>query len=391
MLNAGLLLIPQGVGSLAARFVVGKLVARLGARLVTIASFLLAAAATVPFALAGPHTSLWLLGAVLLIRGFGIGAVLIPPMSVAYQDVPPAGIPHATMNTRIASRSAPPSASRSLPSPSSPCSRTAPPAPSRARSGGRPASPSRRSSPLSRSPPPVRQTATDMQPLPATGGFSRGSRCSENTAVDNIPDNHSKQAGDTQTRRRGAELEAAILDAAWEQLIAEGYEHFTIDTVTARARTSKPVLYRRWKTREDLLRATVRHRGAADSPPSPDTGTLRGDLLALLTSANTNRNPMVALVSSMLGSYYNQTGPTPAELRDAFLSQRGSTVEQVVKRAVERGEIDSARLTPRIIALPFDLFRNEMMMTLKPVPDHVLRQIVDDIFIPLVTTGRQAR
>jgi Tetracyclin repressor-like, C-terminal domain len=90
-------------------------------------------------------------------------------------------------------------------------------------------------------------------------------------------------------------------------------------------------------------------------------------------------------VSSMLGSYYNQTGPTPAELRDAFLSQRGSTVEQVVKRAVERGEIDPARL----IALPFDLFRNEMMMTLKPVPDYVLRQIVDDIFIPLVTMGRQ--
>ena len=63
VLHAGLLLIPQGVGSLAARFVVGKLVARLGARLVTIASFLLTAVATVPFAFAGPHTSLWLLGA----------------------------------------------------------------------------------------------------------------------------------------------------------------------------------------------------------------------------------------------------------------------------------------------------------------------------------------
>ena len=196
------------------------------------------------------------------------------------------------------------------------------------------------------------------------------------------PDNNSKQ-----TRRRGAELESAILDAAWEQLIAEGYEHFTIDTVAARARTSKPVLYRRWKTRDDLLRATVRHRGAANAPSIPDTGTLRGDLLALLANANsTTRNPVAALVSSMLGSYYNQTGPTPAELREAFLSQRGSAVEQVVNRAVERGEVDPARLTPRIIALPFDLFRNEMMMTLKPVPDHVLRQIVDDIFIPLVTT-----
>ena len=101
VLDAGLLLIPQGAGSLAARFVVGPLVDRLGARVVTIASFLLAAAATVPFALAGPHTSLWLLGAVLLVRGFGIGAVLIPPMSVAYRDVPASGIPHATMNTRI--------------------------------------------------------------------------------------------------------------------------------------------------------------------------------------------------------------------------------------------------------------------------------------------------
>ena len=62
------------------------------------------------------------------------------------------------------------------------------------------------------------------------------------------PDDHNEQAGAAQTRRRGAELEQAILDAAWEQLIAEGYEHFTIDTVAARAQTSKPVLYRRWKT-----------------------------------------------------------------------------------------------------------------------------------------------
>jgi AcrR family transcriptional regulator len=206
----------------------------------------------------------------------------------------------------------------------------------------------------------------------------------QNTGVGTIPDDRGEQAGDKQTRRRGAELDQAILDAAWEQLIAEGYEHFTIDTVAARARTSKPVLYRRWKTREDLLRDTVRHRGAADPPSVPDTGSLRGDLLALLSMANTTRNPMAALVSSMLGSYYNQTGPTPAELREAFLSQRGSAVEQVVNRAVKRGEVDPARLTPRIIDLPFDLFRNEMMMTLKPVPDHVLRQIVDDIFIPLV-------
>ncbi|NKZ06035.1 MDR family MFS transporter [Actinomadura latina] len=102
VLEAGLLMIPQGVGALAARFAVGGLADRFGASAVTIASFLLTAAATVPFALAGPGTNLWWLGAALLVRGLGIGAVLIPAMSVAYQDARPADVPHATMNTRIA-------------------------------------------------------------------------------------------------------------------------------------------------------------------------------------------------------------------------------------------------------------------------------------------------
>jgi AcrR family transcriptional regulator len=185
-------------------------------------------------------------------------------------------------------------------------------------------------------------------------------------------------------RRRGASLEDAILDAAWEQLTAEGYGHFTIDTVAARARTSKPVLYRRWKTSDELLHAAIRHRGAVTVVPDPDTGTLRGDLLALLRRANTLHSDMAALLSSMLGSYFDQTALSPADLRSEFLSGRAPATERVIERAIGRGEVDPARLTPRIVSLPFDLFRHELMMTLKPVPDHVLRQIVDDIFIPLV-------
>ena len=93
VLVAALLLIPQGIGALVSRFVVGRLVGRFGASAVTIAAFLLAAVATVPFAFAGRDTSLWWLGTVLLVRGFGIGAVLIPPMSVAYYDIGPATSP----------------------------------------------------------------------------------------------------------------------------------------------------------------------------------------------------------------------------------------------------------------------------------------------------------
>lgn len=190
----------------------------------------------------------------------------------------------------------------------------------------------------------------------------------------------------TASRRRGAELEHAILDAAWEQLTAEGYEHFTVDTVAARAQTSKPVLYRRWKTRDELLHATIRHQGGTTAFPVPDTGSLRGDLLAYLAEVNTRRNGVAALLSSMLGSFYNnEAGLTPAELRAEFIGGRVTGYDRIIARAVERGEIDPDRMTPRIASLPFDLFRHELLMTLKPVPGHVIRQIVDDIFIPLVS------
>jgi len=102
VLTAGLLMIPQGIGALAARFAVGRLIERLGAPVTTIACFAIAALATVPFALADAGTDQLLLAFVLLVRGVGVGGLLIPAMSVAYQDIRPADIPHATMNTRIA-------------------------------------------------------------------------------------------------------------------------------------------------------------------------------------------------------------------------------------------------------------------------------------------------
>lgn len=100
-LRAALLLIPQGVGALLARFVVAKLVERFGPRLVAVSGFLLMAVTTVPFALAGAGTSLWLLGVVLLLRGLGNGVVFIPIMTCAYVDIRRDQMPHASAITRI--------------------------------------------------------------------------------------------------------------------------------------------------------------------------------------------------------------------------------------------------------------------------------------------------
>ena len=100
-LHAALLLIPQGVGTLVARFFVGRLVDGLGSRVVCVGGCLVIAAATVPFALAGATTNLWLLGVVLLIRGLGLGVVFIPVMTAAYVDLPREQMPNASAITRI--------------------------------------------------------------------------------------------------------------------------------------------------------------------------------------------------------------------------------------------------------------------------------------------------
>jgi hypothetical protein len=74
-----------------------------------------------------------------------------------------------------------------------------------------------------------------------------------------------------------------------------------------------------------------------------------------------------------------------ADLRRELLRGRTLAMDTIVRRAVDRGEIDPERVTPRLIALPFDLFRHELLMTLTAVPDKVVREIVDDIFLPLIT------
>ncbi|CAN5396025.1 TetR/AcrR family transcriptional regulator [soil metagenome] len=181
----------------------------------------------------------------------------------------------------------------------------------------------------------------------------------------------------TETRRRGAELETAILDAAREELLAGGYAGFTIEGVAERAATSRHVVYRRWSTRADLAVAAMRHDMARDAIPVPDTGSLRGDLIALMTHANKTRLAMAAIFSLHLGTYYQETGMTPSTLREELLGTRTISTDVIMDRAAARGEVDAARLTPRRRALAADLFRHEVLMTLKPVPKAVIEELVD--------------
>jgi AcrR family transcriptional regulator len=185
-------------------------------------------------------------------------------------------------------------------------------------------------------------------------------------------------------RRRGAALESAILDAGWDQLIEAGYERFTIDAVAARSASARSVLYRRWPSRLDLLKAVIRHRGQIDMIPTPDTGTLRGDVLAILTDFNDRRSRTVGLIAARLGAYFDEPGGSLHQLRALFVPEGPSSMETIVQRAVTRGEL-STMPPARIIALPADLLRHELLMTMTAASPQTILEIVDDVFLPLAT------
>lgn len=189
----------------------------------------------------------------------------------------------------------------------------------------------------------------------------------------------------TPTRRRGPRLEAALLEATWDELTEVGYAAFTMEGVAARARTSRAVLYRRWPNRPELVVAALQHHIALDPFQVPDTGSLREDLLTVLRHLSTSGGDLIGALSFLIADSFNEVGVSPADLRERALAgiAPGGTA-LVIERAIARGELDPARLSPRLRSLPVDLVRHDLIMTQAPVPDATVAEIVDRIFLPLV-------
>lgn len=185
-------------------------------------------------------------------------------------------------------------------------------------------------------------------------------------------------------RRRGAELDAALLDAAWAELTDRGYAALTFEGVARRAGTSRPVVNRRWAGKDALAREAITRASDQFVLDDPDTGSLRDDTLALLEQLNAAFLGFAAGMTAQLAAFFEETGTSPATLRQSLVGQRWTLIESIVRRAVDRGEIDGARVTPRIVSLPYDLLRHDALMTVRPMPSSQIAEIVDTIFLPLV-------
>ena len=184
-------------------------------------------------------------------------------------------------------------------------------------------------------------------------------------------------------RRRGPALEAAIMEALWAELSAVGYARLTMEGVAARADTGKQVLYRRWRNRAELVVDALRHQTGSIADRIPDTGQLRGDVLAVLRWMV---RQFEAIGPDVLHGVMADLPTVEPEIMTIMQDVLGT----ILRRAAERGEIRTADLPARVVTLPADLLRHEMLLTRRPIGSSTTAEIVDQVYLPLLTSLSRA-
>ncbi len=189
-------------------------------------------------------------------------------------------------------------------------------------------------------------------------------------------------------RRRGADLEAAILDSVWAELTESGYVNLTMEAVATRAGTSRPVLNRRWSNRAELALAAIHQQLVKHPMGVTASGAVRDELLALMNQFATRAGALAANILVIFGEYSAATGSSPEAIRAQLASRETDALAAVLARAVARGEIDAAKLKPPVSTLLIDLFRHHVIMNLAAPGPELTRAWVDEVFLPLVRASR---
>jgi AcrR family transcriptional regulator len=193
-------------------------------------------------------------------------------------------------------------------------------------------------------------------------------------------------------RPMDATREADILDAALDVLSEEGFDGMTIDMVAARAKAGKATLYRRWPSKTELVVDAVACMKNADIDLDalPDTGTLRGDLLAMMKPVTIRDATRKMRVMAGLVSLIARNPELAEAARAAVIAPRAEINRRFLQRAIDRGEIRADIDIPFIASISPSMVTYRSMMLGKPVDRDFLIHIVDKIILPSVGLGAAA-
>ena len=183
-------------------------------------------------------------------------------------------------------------------------------------------------------------------------------------------------------RKRDASRDSVILQATLDVLAEAGYERMTTDMVAARAGVSKATMYRRWPSKAELVVDAV--ESLRDEPASvvPDTGTLRGDLAALIQAPE---NPSAAYKMRIMA------GLLPIVLRDPDLASvvqrrivqpRTAAMRTILERAQKRGEVDSRRDLDTLALVVPAMTAYRLIVLGEQVDREFLTSVINEVLAP---------
>ncbi len=191
---------------------------------------------------------------------------------------------------------------------------------------------------------------------------------------------------DTQVQRPRVEgeREQEILDAALEVLAEVGYDRLTMDAVAARAKASKATLYRRWSDKVTLVIGALQSQ--KHQPEVPETGTLRGDLIASFCGVGGIVHHETTSTFAAVMTALAHDEEFAAAFRRDVLAPKSASTRRIFERARNRGELreglDLDLVTPALAGI---VLHRMFVLGTPPDTDTVIA-VLDQIILPAVLT-----
>jgi AcrR family transcriptional regulator len=186
--------------------------------------------------------------------------------------------------------------------------------------------------------------------------------------------------------RLTAAREREILKATIELLEDVGYQGLTMPAVAGRARCSTATIYRQWNGKSGLVIAALQvHR--TGPPPGPDTGSLRGDLIAMISDLPNVGESELALMAAIMHASLSDESLAEA-MRVELSGPAKSPLDHAIDRSVDRGEIHP---TPEVrryahhVLLSIAMARH-LVEGKRPDLDYLVG-FVDAVLLPVLETG----
>ncbi|MEU6698034.1 TetR/AcrR family transcriptional regulator [Pseudonocardia sp. NPDC046786] len=173
---------------------------------------------------------------------------------------------------------------------------------------------------------------------------------------------------------RTARTRAAVLDAASTLLLEVAPGDLTVGQIATRAGVNETTIYRKWGTKEALL-ADVLMTLSGEQLVAPDTGSLRGDLVAVIgTVAEFLRTP-AGYALAYLGA--TSEDETSRVLRDTFWADRFERAQVIFDRAAQRGEIPDPAVAPLVYEALIGTMHFRILARRRPLDDDIAQQLVN--------------